>query len=110
MFHRRANPGRAAEETLSRALFSRLNVISIALPALRDRQEDIPVLTHSFSGHATRQFQAALRGVLPNTARLLAASTRPGNVRTLQNAIEPIVLLELDDTITSPHLPAEIPG
>ena len=74
-------------------LFYRLNVFPIEVPALRDRKEDIPVLTeyfiHRFAGHMGKK----ISGITRKTLELLQSYHWPGNIRELQNIIERSVIL-----------------
>ena len=90
-------------------LFYRLNTFSLNVPPLRERKEDIPVLSRHFLGHfAARYRNKALQGISPEAAGLLSAYHWPGNVRELKNVIERIVVLENAEMILSEHLPREI--
>ncbi|HEY8164864.1 MAG TPA: sigma-54 dependent transcriptional regulator [Gemmatimonadaceae bacterium] len=89
-------------------LFYRLNVISIELPPLRERREDIPLLAEAF----LRQI-AALRDEEPKTLsdealEQLQEYTWPGNVRELENALERAVILASNGMIQPPALPDRI--
>jgi DNA-binding NtrC family response regulator len=89
-------------------LFYRLNVISLHLPSLRDRRDDIPLLTEFF----LRRF-AGLRGrvpptLTPETLRVLQEYDWPGNVRELENALERTIVLSGSTEITPESLPARI--
>ncbi|MFQ5961847.1 MAG: sigma 54-interacting transcriptional regulator [Candidatus Methylomirabilales bacterium] len=69
-------------------LFYRLDVISITMPPLRQRKEDIPLLVDHFVQHFNRQSEKQIQGVSARTLRLLLQYDWPGNVRELQNCIE----------------------
>jgi len=69
-------------------LFYRLDVISITLPPLRQRKEDIPLLVDHFVHHFNQQSDKKIRGVTGRTLRLLLQYDWPGNVRELQNCVE----------------------
>ncbi len=89
-------------------LYFRLNVIHIAIPALRDRPEDIPLLVSFFIDHYNHKFKRRIEGVTPEAERLLLAHSWPGNVRELRNAIERAMILEEGPRITAASLPAAI--
>ena len=89
-------------------LFYRINVLSIQLPALRDRAEDIPLLAEHFLEHFASQMGKPVRTISADAMRLLQAHTWRGNVRELQNAIERAVALEQRETILPETLPEEI--
>jgi DNA-binding NtrC family response regulator len=69
-------------------LFYRLNVIPIALPPLRDRREDIPLLVEHFLELLGAEMSKHIDSVSPEAMRLLLAHCWPGNVRELRNVIE----------------------
>jgi transcriptional regulator with PAS, ATPase and Fis domain len=69
-------------------LFYRLDVISITLPPLRERKEDIPLLVDHFVQQFNHRSARQIRGVTARTLRLLLQYDWPGNVRELQNCIE----------------------
>ena len=82
-------------------LYYRLAIIAIFIPPLRERSEDILPLVEFFIGWYNRKFKKSIRGISPETRRLLLAHTWPGNVRELKNSIERAMILE-DDTILRP--------
>jgi DNA-binding NtrC family response regulator len=69
-------------------LYYRLNVISIQIPALRDRREDIPLLVQSFIERLSHELGKNVSGVTEGCLRILLDHNWPGNVRELENAIE----------------------
>lgn len=91
-------------------LFYRIEVLTIALPPLRDRREDIPALARALlERHVRRQGGAAPR--LSNGAmRALQAHTWPGNIRELSNALERALLLCDGDLIEATDLPVRVGG
>ncbi len=89
-------------------LFYRINVLSVHLPALRDRAEDIPLLAEHFLEHFSAQMAKSVRTISAEAMRLLQAHTWRGNVRELQNAIERAVALEQSETILPETLPEDI--
>ena len=86
-------------------LYYRINVLSIQLPALRDRAEDIPILAEHFLEHFAAQMAKPVRTISAEAMRLLQVHTWRGNVRELQNAIERAVALEQSETILPETLP-----
>jgi DNA-binding NtrC family response regulator len=95
-------------KTFREDLFYRLNVVRIALPPLRDRKEDIPLLTRHFLAKYTQAFSKKIKGLTPNTMEVLLNYPFPGNVRELENIIERAVALT-DESIISPHdLPPDL--
>jgi two-component system, NtrC family, response regulator AtoC len=91
-------------------LYFRLKVVSIHLPALRDRGEDILVLGRHFLKEFARKFQKGFHDISPESAERMYAYAWPGNVRELRNLIERVVLLEEGDQLLPEHLPAEFFG
>jgi DNA-binding NtrC family response regulator len=86
-------------------LFYRLNVVSIRLPALRERREDIPLLAHHFLHHYARQMGRAAKAFSPAAMQLLLAHEWPGNVRELANAVERAVAVGRTDEVQPADLP-----
>ena len=74
-------------------LFYRLQVMPIALPALRERRGDVPLLAAFFIDRFNAEFKKKVRGLSPPAAELLEQYQWPGNVRELRNAIERAMLL-----------------
>ena len=86
-------------------LYYRLNVISIKLPSLRERKEDIPVLTDFFINRYNRETSKSIQGISPRALQVLMAYNFPGNVRELENMIERAVVLEDEPLIQPERLP-----
>jgi DNA-binding NtrC family response regulator len=86
-------------------LYYRLNVITINLPPLRRRREDIPLLVAHFLAKYSEENRRAIREVTPEAMRVLLDSTWPGNVRELENTIERAVVLCTGDRIGVDLLP-----
>jgi formate hydrogenlyase transcriptional activator len=74
-------------------LFYRLNVFPIRVPALRDRQEDIPLLVQRFADEFSRRMNKSFEAIPSSTMRDLCRYSWPGNIRELQNVIERAVIL-----------------
>jgi transcriptional regulator with PAS, ATPase and Fis domain len=91
-------------------LYFRLKVVSIHLPSLSERGEDILLLARHFLKEFSRQVQKDFRDISPEAARLLLSYRWPGNVRELRNLIERAVLLEDGPQLEVDHLPAELVG
>lgn len=85
-------------------LFFRLNVISIDLPPLRDRKEDIPLLVNHFLKVFSQKQGKTVQGFSPNAMKTLTQYSWPGNVRELENTIERLVVFARNQTITSQDL------
>jgi DNA-binding NtrC family response regulator len=88
-------------------LYYRLNVLSIELPALRERRTDVPVLINYFLEKHTRGTNRKI-AVEPAARKLLENYSYPGNIRQLESAIERAILLSENNTITVEDLPPEM--
>ncbi len=91
-------------------LYYRLNVVSIAIPPLRDRAEDIPLLVEAFLHRAARQNSKPVLSVTPEAMQALVAYEWPGNVRELAHVVERVVVLSQSDPIGVEDLPLEVRG
>src|SRR5882672_1956755 len=89
-------------------LYYRLNVLSVDVPPLRERREDIPVLIEYFLKKHTRNTSRLVRGLDTETKKLMLNYAWPGNVRQLESAIERAILLCEGDLITIEDLPLEV--
>jgi PAS domain S-box-containing protein len=81
-------------------LFYRLNVIPLAIPALRERTEDIPLLVEYFVDRFARKAHKTIRVIEKRTLEMLESYPWPGNIRELQNVIERAVVLCDTDTLS----------
>jgi Nif-specific regulatory protein len=86
-------------------LFYRLNVVSIRVPSLRERKEDIPALASYFAARYSERVKRKVSGFAPKAMRLLTSYDWPGNVRELENAVERAVVLGATDLILPEDLP-----
>ncbi|MBP7763548.1 MAG: sigma-54 dependent transcriptional regulator [Deltaproteobacteria bacterium] len=86
-------------------LFYRLKVVTMALPPLRERKEDLPALINHFLEQFARENGKPLRGVTAEARDLLLKYDYPGNVRELVNIMERAVVIARDDYITVSDLP-----
>src|SRR5438105_6276724 len=93
------------EGHLRRDLYFRINTVTIAVPPLRDRREDIPILVHAFLEHYRAKHARPVDEIEPEAYRRLLAYPWPGNVRELQHAIERAVLVARTREITIADLP-----
>jgi DNA-binding NtrC family response regulator len=91
-------------------LFYRLNVITIDLPPLRQRKEDIPLLVDFFLSKYSEENERPLRRMTPEALRPLLGYSWPGNVRELENVIERAVVLSSGPQIGPELLPDQITG
>jgi DNA-binding NtrC family response regulator len=109
-----AATARRLEEMIARGsfredLYYRLNVVQLAVPPLRERPLDIPLLVDHFFARPARAWEAACARSAPS-ARAAGAYRWPGNVRELENVIERAVILADGDSITIRELPANVVG
>jgi DNA-binding NtrC family response regulator len=91
--------------TFREDLFHRLNKVTIDLPPLRERQEDIPLLVRHFLQGASRNFSKNVRGVSREVQKLFLKYGWPGNIRELANVLESAAMLCKKDFIDVPNLP-----
>jgi DNA-binding NtrC family response regulator len=89
-------------------LYYRLNVLSIALPPLRERREDVPVLVRRFIRDFAAQHDKVFAGISADALQLLVEYDWPGNVRELRNLIESMVVLAPGREIGASDIPADI--
>jgi DNA-binding NtrC family response regulator len=80
-------------------LFYRLSVMPIMIPPLRDRPEDIPLLTMRFALRTAAELGKDIQGIAPDAMQWLQAQAWPGNVRELQHTVERAVILTHDATV-----------
>jgi two-component system response regulator PilR (NtrC family) len=99
-----------AEGRFREDLFYRINVIPIALPPLRDRREDIPLLAEHFLAKYSEQMEKQIVGISHDAMDLLSRHDWPGNIRELENVLERAVALESTPSILPDSLPATIRG
>ena len=91
-------------------LYYRLNVVSIRLPELRERKEDIPLLAEAFLRRYNQDMGKHITKISPEAMDLLMAYDWPGNVRELENAIEHAIVLGKDTAIAPEYLPPTVRG
>ena len=89
-------------------LLFRLKVITIEVPPLRERKEDIPILTQHFLNKYSKEFNKEIQGVLPSAADALESYDYPGNIRELKNIIQRAVALTNNEFIGVQDLPGEL--
>jgi PAS domain S-box-containing protein len=91
-------------------LFYRLNVVRVALPPLRSRVDDVPLMVDHFIDRFNTLQGRRIRGISERAMKTLMAQTFPGNVRELENAIEHAFVVCAGNTIRVEDLPAHIRG
>jgi DNA-binding NtrC family response regulator len=89
-------------------LFYRINVMTIHLPPLRERREDVPLLAEAFLRELSVQVGKRVTGIAPDARAALRAYSWPGNVRELKNVVERGVVLESGDELRVSSLPADL--
>lgn len=97
-----------AQRLFREDLYYRLNVVSLELPPLRERKEDIPELVYTFINEFSRQHKRGINQVAPDVMSVLLGYSWPGNVRELRNVLERLVILTEGDTIKVEHLPKSL--
>jgi two-component system response regulator GlrR len=80
-------------------LYYRLNVVTLPLPPLRERREDIPLLARHFLAELTEKYPRRIHGFAPDALDMLTAADWPGNIRQLHNVLEQCVALCTTSTI-----------
>ncbi len=93
------------EGTFREDFYYRLNVFSITVPPLRERQDDIPLLAEHFLRKFAQSMNKPVKQISPQALRLLSSHEWPGNIRELQNAMERAVLVCRSDTIEAQDFP-----
>jgi transcriptional regulator with PAS, ATPase and Fis domain len=96
--------------TFRKDLFYRLNVITLSVPPLRERPEDISTLAATFLRRYEREFEKDIRGIAPDVMQLLLEYRWDGNVRELENVMECAVAVAENDEITLADLPLPLRG
>jgi len=89
-------------------LFDRLNVVSIILPPLRERKEDIPLLANHFLYKFSEENKKSISHISPEALEILLQYSWPGNVRELEHTIERAVILSIHPIILPEDLPRKM--
>jgi two-component system, NtrC family, response regulator AtoC len=89
-------------------LYFRLKVFEISVPPLRERKEDIPLLSQHFLKQHTQSVRKEIRALAPETLALLIEHDWPGNVRELENAVEHAVIVQTGQVILPSSLPMNL--
>ena len=96
------------DEQFREDLYYRLSVVTIPLPPLRERRDDIPLLVEHFQLKHSSRYKLPVSSLTPEAMDTLSRYNWPGNVRELENVIEHLVVMGKSDVIRPEHLPAEI--
>ncbi|HSE06602.1 MAG TPA: sigma-54 dependent transcriptional regulator [Methylomirabilota bacterium] len=100
------DPVKAIQEgTFREDLYYRLNVVSLALPPLRERRDDIPALVQAFIEEFNARYDKRIRSLDESVLNGLIAQPWPGNVRELRNTLERAIIVCESDTILPKHIP-----
>jgi len=102
-------PDAVRQGKLREDLFYRLNVFAITLPPLRDRKDDIPLLTQSFVREFAQRNNRTVAGLSDAALHMLEQYHWPGNVRELRNVMERAVIVSRGDMIEPADLPQLLP-
>ena len=94
-------PEMVREGAFREDLYFRLNVVSVTIPPLRERREEIPALVDSFLRRFAARYEKPVTQLSPALAEELSRYAFPGNVRELENLIKRVVVLENDEQILS---------
>ena len=102
-----------ADGSFREDLYHRLNVITIEIPPLRERTQDIALLARHFLRTAAKEMDLEEKQLLPETVEALQQKSWPGNVRQLRNIVERLLILATDDAaeaISADLLPSDVNG
>ena len=94
--------------TFRNDLYHRLKVVTVSLPTLVQRSQDIPVLIDHFMKLFAKQHDKQIKGVSPGARRKLLSYDWPGNVRQLRNVVESMVVVDYDGLLDTDDLPEEL--
>ena len=94
-----------ANKNFREELYYRLNVVTVEVPALRNRKQDIPLLANHFLQQFAQQNRREVRSFSPEAMKIFLADAWPGNVRELQNVVQHAVLLGEADQVQASELP-----
>jgi two-component system response regulator HydG len=99
-----------AAGTFRSDLYHRLKVVTIALPRLTERAQDIPLLIEHFLRQFSRRHHRQIKNISPTARMKLLTYNWPGNVRELRNTIESMVVVDIDGVLDIDDLPLEFAG
>ena len=97
-----------ADKKFREDLYFRIKGVTITIPPLRERREDIRLLIHFFMQNASERYAKEIDGMAPEAQQALMSYSWPGNVRQLKNAVENMVVLSTGNRLTADSLPQEI--
>ena len=96
--------------TFRQDLYHRLKVVTVRIPPLRERTEDIPVLLDHFIRQFSKKYDKVIKGIAPAARKMLFDFDWLGNVRQLRNVSESMVVVDYDGIIDTDDLPEEVGG
>lgn len=99
-----------AAGTFRSDLYHRLKVVTVLLPSLAERREDIPLLIDHFMKQFAKQHEKTIKSMSTAARRKLMTYDWPGNVRELRNAVERMVVVDTDGVLDVDDLPSELVG
>ena len=85
--------------TFRKDLFYRLNVISLYIPPLRERREDIPILVEHFTEKYANEYEKPIKGFTKAAMRQLISYSWPGNIRELENKIQQVIVMSANPVV-----------
>jgi transcriptional regulator with PAS, ATPase and Fis domain len=87
------------QDTFRKDLFYRLNVVSIYMPPLKERVEDIPILVEHFINRYSREYDKSIEGLSRDAMKAFMSYSWPGNIRELENKIQQIIVMSTTPVI-----------
>ena len=97
-----------AERHFREDLYFRIKGMTIHIPPLRERREDIPLLIYYFVQQFSEKYDKKIEGIQPEAQQVLMGYSWPGNVRQLRNVIENMVVMTTSGSIGAENLPSDI--
>jgi two-component system response regulator HydG len=97
-----------AEKVFREDLYFRIKGVTISIPPLRERREDIPLLIHYFLQQSAEKYAKEMEGIEPEAQQILMSYSWPGNVRQLKNVVEQMVVLSQGNKLAVSSIPTDI--
>jgi two-component system response regulator HydG len=97
-----------ADKAFREDLYFRIKGVTIQVPPLRERREDIPLLIHYFLQQSAEKYAKEIEGIEPDAQQILMSYGWPGNVRQLKNVVEQMVVLSSGPKLTADSIPPDI--
>jgi two-component system NtrC family response regulator len=102
-------PARIASGLFREDLFYRVNVLSVHIPPLRERREDVPLLALHFLEKMAEESGKQVRAISPHALEILSAQEWPGNARELRNVLERAFVFSSGDAVLARDIPLDVP-